>query len=584
MKDIIVGIDLGTTNSVIAYVKDGQPVVIKDGDQSILPSVVGLAPDGKILVGEAARNQFLIYPERTVRSIKRKMGKDERVTMGDKSYTPQEVSAIILLRLKKIAEAHLGHAVTKAVITVPAYFSDAQRKATKEAGEIAGFEVMRIINEPTAAALTYEAGHTDSKKILVYDLGGGTFDVSVVQIQGGVVEVLSGHGNNHLGGDDFDEKIVEKICAEFQEAYGVDLKSTARSHARLVRASEDAKIYLSDNPFARIQEEFIIEKNGTPLHLDNELARTDYEDLIRSYLNETLDCTHIALRGANLSAREIDTILLVGGATRTPMVAHLLAEKFGMEPKHEVSPELCVALGAAIQGAMIAGEPVSSVLVDITPYTFGTSVLGEINGMPTSMKYAPIIHKNTALPVSKSDVFYTHDDEQEAAHIKVYQGENQDARRNIFLGDFMVEGLSPVPAGNEIVIRFDLDLNGILNVTATEKITGLEKNIRIENAMSKLDAREISVARNRIAAYFDDVIEEEGSDLAAHEGIDSNVRQRAEGLIARARVKLEEARPEDRDEIETLLKDIHDGLANGDSDAVEDAMTNLEDILFFLES
>src|SRR5277367_4071079 len=324
MSDDIVGIDLGTTNSEIALYRDGRPEVLADEQgRKILPSVVGLTEAGELLVGEEARNQFLLYPERTVRSIKRRMGRAETVRMADREYTPQEISAMILKRLKDIAERSLGRPVHKAVITVPAYFSDTQRQATREAGEIAGLEVVRIINEPTAAALVYEAFQHQGKRILVYDLGGGTFDVSVVRIEGGVVEVISSHGNNHLGGDDFDQKIVEHVLEHLKIKHGVDIADRAPGRAtamaRVVRGAETAKKQLSDHPFARIQEEYLLEQEGRPVNLDLELSRDGYEEMIAPFIEETLGAIHIALESASLTASQVDEILLVGGATRTPV-------------------------------------------------------------------------------------------------------------------------------------------------------------------------------------------------------------------------------------------------------------------------
>ena len=377
MTEKIIGIDLGTTNSEVAVVENGRVTVIDTSPGNpILPSFVGLGDDGSILVGEPAKNQYVLYPERTIRSIKRRMGSADRVQMGDDSYTPQEISAIILRRLKAIAEAHLGETIHKAVITVPAYFSDAQRQATREAGEIAGLEVMRIINEPTAAALSYEANHQGHKRVLVYDLGGGTFDVSVVGIEDNVVEVLASHGNNHLGGDDFDAQIVEHIV-EHLKGLGADPNSSRRAMARITRAAEIAKIALSDQPYTRIEEEYLLEKAGAPVNLSLELSRHEYEDMIAGYIDETLEAVHIALKGANLTVSDIDEVLLVGGATRTPVITQRLEEDLGLMVRAEVNPDLCVATGAAIQAAMLAGETVSAVLVDITPYTFGTSALSE---------------------------------------------------------------------------------------------------------------------------------------------------------------------------------------------------------------
>ena len=408
MSEIIVGIDLGTTNSEIAIYRDGRPEVQADSaGRLILPSVVGLAQDGSLLVGEEARNQYILHPERTVRSIKRLMGSDRKVSLGGRDYKPQDVSAMILRRLKEIAEERLGAPVRKAVITVPAFFSDAQRQATREAGEIAGLEVARIVNEPTAAALVYEAAQQQGKRVLVYDLGGGTFDVSVVHIEDGVVEVIASHGNNHLGGDDFDHKIVEHVLDHLKIEHRADVSEDPQAMARIHRAAESAKKHLSDHPFARIEEEYLAEVDGRPVHLALELARTDYEEMIAPFIEETLSAIHIALESAALTASQIEEILLVGGATRTPLIRNRLLEAFGRPARGEVDPDLCVAMGAAIQGAAIAGEKVSAVLVDVTPYTFGTSALGELGGSLYPYCFVPIIPKNTPIPVRKSEAFAT---------------------------------------------------------------------------------------------------------------------------------------------------------------------------------
>ena len=362
MMDDIVGIDLGTTNSEIALYRGGRPEILADEQgRKILPSVVGVTEAGELLVGEEARNQLLLYPDRTVRSIKRRMGQAETVRMAGHDYTPQEISAIILKRLKEIGERRLGRPVVKAVITVPAYFSDTQRQATREAGEIAGLEVVRIINEPTAAALVYEAGQHQGKRILVYDLGGGTFDVSVVRIEEGVVEVISSHGNNHLGGDDFDQKIVAHVLDHLRLKQGVDVSDKPRAMARILRAAEAAKKHLSDHPYARIEEEYLTEVGAKPVHLSLELVRDEYEQMIAPFVEETLQAIHSALRAADLTATQVDEILLVGGATRTPMIRRRLLEIFGLEPRGEVDADLCVAMGAAIQGAAIGGAEVSAV-------------------------------------------------------------------------------------------------------------------------------------------------------------------------------------------------------------------------------
>ena len=579
MTDEILGIDLGTTNSEIAIYRDGRPEVLRD-DQGriILPSVVGLTETGELLVGEEARNQFLLYPERTVRSIKRRMGSDAKVQLGEREYKPQEISAIILSRLKEIAQARLGRPIRKAVITVPAYFSDTQRQATREAGEIAGLEVARIINEPTAAALVYEAAQHQGKRILVYDLGGGTFDVSVVRIEQGVVEVISSHGNNHLGGDDFDHKIVEHVLEHLKLKHGVDVADRPQAMARILRSAEDAKKQLSDHPYARIAEEYLAEHSGQPVNLDLELSREEYEDMIAPFIEETLGAIHIALESAGLTSSQVDEILLVGGATRTPLIRRRLVEAFGTQPRGEVDPDLCVAMGAAIQGAAMTGTEVSAVLVDVTPYTFGTSALGELNGELYPYHYVPIIPKNTPIPARMSEVFFTVLDEQTDVDVRIYQGENNDALENIKIGEFRVSGLSREPAGNPAIVDLALDRNGILQVSAREKKTGLERRITIDNATSRYDREQLDEARQRIGALFGD--QEQAASVGSGAATDSAV----DALLARASAKLDETGEEDRTEIIDLIEAIRDARSRGDSAALEDVRSQLQDLLFYLET
>ena len=579
MTDEILGIDLGTTNSEIAIYRDDRPEVLRD-DQGriILPSVVGLTETGELLVGEEARNQFLLYPERTVRSIKRRMGSDAKVQLGEREYTPQEISAIILSRLKEIAQARLGRPIRKAVITVPAYFSDTQRQATREAGEIAGLEVARIINEPTAAALVYEAAQHQGKRILVYDLGGGTFDVSVVRIEQGVVEVISSHGNNHLGGDDFDHKIVEHVLEHLKLKHGVDVADRPQAMARILRSAEDAKKQLSDHPYARIAEEYLAEHSGQPVNLDLELSREEYEDMIAPFIEETLGAIHIALESAGLTSSQVDEILLVGGATRTPLIRRRLVEAFGTQPRGEVDPDLCVAMGAAIQGAAMTGTEVSAVLVDVTPYTFGTSALGELNGELYPYHYVPIIPKNTPIPARLSEVFFTVLDEQTDVDVRIYQGENNDALENIKIGEFRVSGLSREPAGNPVIVDLALDRNGILQVSAREKKTGLERRITIDNATSRYDREQLEEARQRIGALFGD--QEQAASVGSGAATDSAV----DALLARASAKLDETGEEDRTEIIDLIEAIRDARSSGDNAALEDVRNQLQDLLFYLET
>jgi len=584
MSDEIVGIDLGTTNSEIAVYRDGQPEVLVDElGRKILPSVVGVGEAGDLLVGEEARNQFVLYPERTVRSIKRRMGSGEKVQLAGREYTPQEISAIILKRLKDIAERRLGRSVRKAVITVPAYFSDIQRQATREAGEIAGLEVVRIINEPTAAAMVYEATQHQGKRILVYDLGGGTFDASIVRIESGVVEVISSHGNNHLGGDDFDHKIVEHVLDHLKIKQGVDISDQPKAMARVLRSAEAAKKQLSDHPFARIEEEYLAESAGKPVHLSLELSREDYEDMIAPFIEETLGAVHIALESASLTSSEVDEILLVGGATRTPMVRRRLRESFGKEARGEVDPDLCVAMGASIHGAAIAGIDVSAVLVDVTPYTFGTSALGELNGEMYPYTYVPIIAKNTAIPVRKSEVFFTVVDDQTSVDVRIFQGEKDDAMENIQLGEFRVEGLSKAPAGNPIIIDLALDRDGILNVSAKEKHTGLERRITIDRTTSRYDKDELCDARHRIAELFD--AEENAEDSPSPADLEAGIAGDADvtELIAKAQARLGTALDEDRAELKALIEMIKDCEERGDATGRNEASSQIRDLLFYLE-
>ncbi len=592
MSEIIVGIDLGTTNSEIAIVKDSEVIVIENEGRKILPSFVGMSENDEILVGEPAKNQYELYPERTIKSIKRQMGEETKVDMAGQTYTPQEVSAIILKHLKGVAEAYLEQPVEKAVITVPAYFSDAQRQATREAGEIAGLEVVRMINEPTAAALSYEAEQKSHKRILVYDLGGGTFDVSVVSIEDDVVEVVASHGNNKLGGDDFDQKIVDHIVSHLKEKSEVDVLDSRKAMARINRVAETAKRALSDKPFVVIEEEYIEEHKGAPVHLSLELSRHDYEDMIASFIDETLEAVHIALNGASLTASDIDEILLVGGSTRTPLVGERLEEELRIPPRLEVDPDLCVATGAAIQAAMIAGADVSAsaVLVDITPYTYGTSAIGELDGELYPYKYVPIIHKNSSLPLSKTEVFYTMRDNQEAVEVRVFQGEELDALNNIQIGEFMVEGLSSVPQGNPILVKLDLDINGLLNVSAQEKKTGLEKSIVIDNAISRFEEVEMEAAKERILEIFGEDGEEKEAvvddDKDTDQKIDPHhtIAVQARALVEKAERMLEDASSEDREDIVNSIETINDAFAREDFTAMQKAMDQLSDILYYLES
>jgi molecular chaperone DnaK len=593
MSEIIVGIDLGTTNSEVAFIREGQPYVCTEDGDPILPSFVGLSEDGKLLVGKAARNQWVLAPERTIKSIKRKMGQDVKVRLGDQQYRPQEISAMILKALKDRAEAQLGEAFKKAVITVPAYFNDAQRQATREAGELAGLDVVRILNEPTSASLTYDPSQSELKRMLVYDLGGGTFDVSIVQAQEGVVEVLSSHGDTQLGGDDFDDLLLKTVCDRFQEQHGIDLRANLVSRARVLRAVEAAKRHLSFHGFARLEEEFIAEKDGQPLHLDLEINRHEYEGLIRPMLDRTMDCVQKALDDAKLTAAMIDKVVLVGGSTRTPLIGALLEERLAQPAHQEVNPDLCVAMGAAIQGAIIAGQSVGAVLVDITPHTLGIDCIQEDPmGRILTNRFAPIIPRNTPLPASRSDVFYTHYDEQTVVELGVYQGEHEDVRHNFKVGSVHVEGLAPVPAGNPLVVQFDLTLDGVLRVSARERATGLQKQATIDNALTRAQRAEGQHVRERLRRLWseEEAAEAPGDEAPGEqpelvpgprEGHRESVQARA--LLEKAERLLPKAPAEDRAEIERLMGKVRSAMTDRKWGQLATASNELADVLFYLE-
>ena len=593
MADIIVGIDLGTTNSEVAALVNGKVEVLAADGEEIMPSYVGLSPEGQLLVGTPARNQYILYPERTVKSIKRLMGSDQRVVLGEQTYSPAEISALILRALKTRAEAALGAPVTRAVITVPAYFSDAQRQATRDAGEIAGLEVVRILNEPTAAALAYGADRQEDRTVLVYDLGGGTFDVSLVQVHGEITEVLASHGNTHLGGDDFDQLLLDFVHERFRAAGGPDLRADRRAMSRLLHAVEEAKKRLSFEPYAQLREEHLAERAGVPVHLDLEVSREEYEDLIRHLIEGTLDSVHQALADAGKRPDQVDDILLVGGATRTPLISRLLEEKTGLVPRQDLHPDLCVALGAGVLAARLAGHEVDRVLVDISPYSFGPSHLGFRHGVPYEHCYHPIIARNTPLPVSRTDSYFTIVDNQEAWRVSIYQGDDPDALNNILVGQFLIEGLSRVPAGNEILCRMDLDLDGILRVTATEKRTGLAKHITIEGATTALSEDEIAQARRRTAELFGDEDEDdldaddavvEGEFTDAGDGRDHRVRiSEARALLERSRRLLDKMTAEDREEAIALHEQLEAAMGAQDWDQLREASTDLADLLFYVE-
>lgn len=618
MNDLVIGIDLGTTNSEVAAYVDGRVQVLGPGENKMLPSCVGISPEGELLVGEAARNQQLIYPERTVRSVKRKMGSSESITLGEKSFTPQEISALVLRQLADWARHELGQLAQRAVITVPAYFSDAQRNATREAGTLAGLEVVRILNEPTAASLAYGFGDGERRTVMIYDLGGGTFDVSIVTAEGDVTEVLASHGNNHLGGDDFDDLLLERLEREFHQQHGIWLRENhPAAHARLWWTAEAAKKKLSFEPHALVREEALVVQNGKPLHLEVELSRQEYEQMILPLVEKTLDSVSQALDDAGKKASDLSAILLVGGSTRTPLVSRLLQERTGLEPRQDVHPDLCVALGAGVLASRLAGHEVERVLVDVSPYSFGPAYLGMRGGAPYNWCYHPIIRRNTPLPVTRTESYYTARPGQTGVEIDIFQGDDEDALKNVLVGNFHVEKLTPTQEPNEVMCRMSLDVDGILHVTAIEKRTGKSKQVTIANALQAKSEAEIAAARKKIEELYSTrqapveeweeeeavdgeivqpVIEAEAKLVEENGGGNGNgkvngteppgwvqYRRDAVELLKRSRVALTSMHEEDQQEASMLQEQIESAVAHHDVEKLGEAVKTLEELLFFVE-
>ena len=564
----VIGIDLGTTNSCMAIMEGGQPVVIPNAEGArTTPSVVAFTKEGERLVGSLAKRQAVTNPQRTVSSIKRRMGTSDKVQIDDKSYTPQEISAMVLQKLKRDAEAYLGETIAKAVITVPAYFNDAQRQATKDAGTIAGLDVLRIINEPTASALAYGVDKEHDSTVLVYDLGGGTFDVSILTLGGGVFEVKATAGNNKLGGDDFDQKVVEYLVDEFRKTSGIDLKNDLMAMQRIRDAAESAKIELSTVQKTTINLPYITTDASGPKFLDIDLSRAKFEQLVGGLVESTVGPVKQALADAKLSPGQIDHVLLVGGQTRTPLVQETVKRIMGKDPDKSVNPDEVVALGAAIQAAVLTGETKDIVLLDVTPLTLGIETLG---GIATKL-----IERNTTIPTRKSQIFSTAADGQTAVDIHVVQGERALAKDNFTLGKFQLTGIPPAPRGiPQIEVTFDIDSNGIIHVSAKDLGTGNEQAISIKGS-KKLN-------ENEIKKMVDDAKAFESEDSKKKEEIE--LRNQADTAVFSAERMLKEngdkLEADDRTKVEEAVSRLKKALGDDDLEGMKREMESLSEALY----
>ncbi|WP_283704998.1 molecular chaperone DnaK [Clostridium perfringens] len=560
----IIGIDLGTTNSCVAVMEGGEPVVITNSEGArTTPSVVSFQANGERLVGQVAKRQAITNPDKTIMSIKRHMGTDYKVNIDGKDYTPQEISAMILQKLKADAEDYLGEKVTEAVITVPAYFNDAERQATKDAGRIAGLDVKRIINEPTAASLAYGLDKMDSAhKILVYDLGGGTFDVSILDLGDGVFEVVSTNGDARLGGDDFDQRIIDYIAEDFKAQNGIDLRQDKMALQRLKEAAEKAKIELSSSTQTLINLPFITADATGPKHIDMTLTRAKFNELTHDLVERTINIMKEALKSGNVSLNDIDKVILVGGSTRIPAVQEAVKNFTGKEPSKGVNPDECVAMGAAIQAGVLTGDVKDVLLLDVTPLTLGIETLG---GVAT-----PLIERNTTIPARKSQIFSTAADNQTSVEIHVVQGERQMAADNKTLGRFTLSGIAPAPRGiPQIEVAFDIDANGIVKVSATDKATGKEANITI-TASTNLSDAEIDKAVKEAEQFAEE-------DKKRKEAIE--VKNNAEQTVYQTEKTLNElgdkVSAEEKSEIEAKIEEVKKVKDGDDIEAIKKAMEDL---------
>jgi len=568
----VIGIDLGTTNSCVAVMEGGEPVVIANAEGGrTTPSVVGFSKTGERLVGQVAKRQAVTNPDRTVISIKREMGSNFKVNIDDKSYTPQEISAMILTKLKQDAEAYLGEKVTQAVITVPAYFSDSQRQATKDAGKIAGLEVLRIINEPTAASLAYGLDKEENQKILVFDLGGGTFDVSILELGDGVFEVLATNGNNRLGGDDFDQRVIDYLADSFKKDNGIDLRNDKMAMQRLKEAAEKAKIELSGVLQTNVNLPFITADASGPKHLDVTLTRAKFDELTHDLVEMTMEPARKALKDAGLTPEKISKVILVGGSTRTPAVQEAVKRLTGKEPYKGVNPDECVAVGAAIQAAVLTGEVKDVLLLDVTPLSLGIETLGGV--------FTKLIDRNTTIPTKKSQIFSTAADGQNSVEIHVLQGEREMASYNKTLGRFQLSGIPPAPRGvPQIEVTFDIDANGIVHVSAKDLGTGNEQKVTI-TASTNLSDNDIETAVKEAEKFA-------AEDKQRKEEVET--RNNADSMVYQTEKNLKDLEgkisSEDKAKIESELNNVKEALKGTDTAAIKAATEELTKVFYDLSS
>ena len=559
----VIGIDLGTTNSCVAVIEGGEPVVIANAEGArTTPSVVAFGKTGERMVGQVAKRQAITNPERTISSIKRHMGSNYTVTIDDKKFTPQEISAMILQKLKRDAEEYLGETVTEAVITVPAYFTDSQRQATKDAGKIAGLDVKRIINEPTAAALAYGIDKENDQKVMVYDLGGGTFDVSIIEMGDGVQEVLATAGNNRLGGDDFDQRIIDWLADEFKKEQGIDLRNDKMAMQRLKEAAEKAKIELSGVTTSTISLPFITADATGPKHLETTLTRAKFNEMTADLVEATMGPVRQAMSDSGLSAGEIDKVLMVGGSSRIPAVQEAIKKFIGKEPFKGINPDECVAVGAAIQGGVLGGEVKGLLLLDVTPLSLGIETMGGIN--------TKIIERNTTIPTKKSQVFSTAEDNQTSVDVRVLQGEREFARDNKLLGDFRLEGILPARRGvPQIEVTFDIDANGIVHVSAKDLGTGKEQSISITSS-SNMSKEDIDKAV-KDAEKFAQEDKQRREEVDTRNNADQMIYQ-CEKILSEEGDKFDAA---DKSELQTKVDALKEALKGSDIEKIKSTQEDL---------